>query len=354
MESAVRESEELFYTLAKLSPVGIFRADALGRYTYVSDHWRTITGLSLAQALHDRWQTGIHPGDRERVRAAWQQAVHGGAPFRSEHRFRRPDGTVRWVLGQALPEIDGEGDFRGHVGTITDITDRKQAERALVESERGKGEAARRAADTERRRLARELHDGALQDLGAVKLSLEVERKHERNDRIGAAIERLTAVITELRTVVENLQPGDLSRASLHEAIAAHAKWLSGPYDITLTLDLDPEVSVARAGTRGGYRIAQEALANAVQHGNATRITVRLAARSSAFVLEVEDDGVGFDANAPSHGMGLVNMRERAAALGGDLHVTSIAGQGTRVHVIIPESAGHGIPGSGRGDQSEP
>jgi PAS domain S-box-containing protein len=75
MESAVRESEELFYTLAKLSPVGIFRADALGRYTYVSDHWRTITGLSLAQALHDRWQTGIHPGDRERVRAAWQQAV---------------------------------------------------------------------------------------------------------------------------------------------------------------------------------------------------------------------------------------------------------------------------------------
>ena len=93
-----------------------------------------------------------------------------------------------------------------------------------------------------------------------------------------------------------------------------------------------------------------------MHHGNASRITVRLAAQSSAFVLEVEDDGTGFDASAPSHGMGLLNMRERAAALGGDLHVTSTAGQGTCVRVTIPgvQGSGHRVQGTARDGLSEP
>lgn len=342
MEAVVRESEELFHTLAELSPVGIFRTDAFGKWTYLNEHGRAITGRSFDAVLGHAWAEAVHPDDRERVASEWHRAVYARSAFRAEYRFQHRDGRIRWVLGQALPETNAAGDLRGHVGTITDITDRKHAEQALLDTERSKREAACSAADLERRRLARELHDGALQDLSAVKLLLEVERKQERAERLDPALERLTGVITELRAVVDNLQPGDLSRASLQEAIAAHAKWLSRPNGIALTLELDPSVCIAPTGIRDLYRIAQEALANAVRHGGPSRIIVRLHDESQATVLEIEDDGIGFDATGSAYGMGLLSMRERAAALGGELEIASTAGKGTCVRVAIPADDARG------------
>lgn len=336
MEAALRESEELFHTLAKLSPVGIFRTDAFGQNTYINEHGRAILGLTLEQARGSGWMTALHPDDRERVLAEWDAVRQARLPFRAEYRFRRPDGGVTWVLGEALAEINAAGEFRGYVGTITDITDRKSAEQAVLDAERAKGEAARSAADTERRRLARELHDGALQDLSAVKLLLEAQRKHARNAQLDPAVERLTAIIAELRAVVDNLQPGDLSRASLQDAIAAHAKWITRINDISLTLALAPAIRIAHTGVRDLYRIAQEGLANAVAHGKPSAITVRLTDHAHVLTLEIIDDGAGFDVDAPSSGRGLTNLRERAAALGGDLEIFSAAGVGTTIRVSVP------------------
>jgi signal transduction histidine kinase len=219
-----------------------------------------------------------------------------------------------------------------------DITALKEAERALLETERAKREAARSAADSERRRLARELHDGALQDLGAIKLTLEAERRRGTDATLGSVLDRIGSVIHEVRAVVENLQPGDLHKASLQEAIAAHARRLTHPAGIALMLELDDHVRIAPTGVRDLYRIAQEALANAVRHGNPRRIAVRLRQRMRDTLLEIDDDGRGFNAAVPSAGIGLASMRERAAALGGDLDIASTAGRGTRVRVVIPSA----------------
>jgi PAS domain S-box-containing protein len=134
-EAALLESEHRYATLARTSPVGIFRTDMAGNCLYVNQRWSEITGISHQQALGEGWEAALHPEDRDRVQTAGREAAATGEPFRSEFRFQRPDGTIRWVFGQAILETGIRDEPIGFVGTVTDITDRKLAEVALQESE---------------------------------------------------------------------------------------------------------------------------------------------------------------------------------------------------------------------------
>ena len=134
-EEAVRESERRFQTLANTSPVGIFRTDAQGQTTYVNPRWCQITGLSATDALGDRWLHAVHPEDREKLVQGWQAATQVQSTSKADYRFVHPDGTISWVIGQAVPEKDDAGRIVGYVGTVTDITERKRADEALRESQ---------------------------------------------------------------------------------------------------------------------------------------------------------------------------------------------------------------------------
>ena len=126
-EQALRLSEERFRLLASHAPVGIFLSDASGRCVFVNDHWREMSGLTVAQAWGDGWANAVHPEDRERVLAGWRQAVAAGEPSTSEFRFRRPDGRVVWLQGSAQLIKDDAG-APSYLGSCVDITARKQAE----------------------------------------------------------------------------------------------------------------------------------------------------------------------------------------------------------------------------------
>lgn len=127
-EAALQESESRFRTLAAISPVGIFRSDAAGRCHYVNDRFTEISGLSAAQAAVG-WQQAVHPEDRPCVAAQWEAATAQGRPFLCECRFLRPAGLA-WVVSQAAREDEGRPEA-GYVGTLTDITPIKLAERAV-------------------------------------------------------------------------------------------------------------------------------------------------------------------------------------------------------------------------------
>jgi PAS domain S-box-containing protein len=131
-EKALRESERRFQTLARVSPVGIFYTDAQGQGLYVNERWCEIAGLTPAEAAVEGWLKAIHPDDREQVLTRWDRAAQANLPFQSEHRFRRPDGKVTWVLAQAIAELNEAGVVKGYVGTITDISDRKALEKELA------------------------------------------------------------------------------------------------------------------------------------------------------------------------------------------------------------------------------
>jgi len=135
VQEALKESEAKYHTITELSPVGIFHTDAKGNCTYVNKKWCKIAGLTPKQAQGEGWTKGLHPEDRKHIFKEWYKAAKKKTPFRLEYRFKRPDGTVTWVYGQAAAKKSDSGKVVGYVGTITDITLLKNAEEKLKESE---------------------------------------------------------------------------------------------------------------------------------------------------------------------------------------------------------------------------
>ncbi|WP_026733887.1 PAS domain S-box protein [Fischerella sp. PCC 9605] len=133
-ELALQESQRRYQTLAEASPVGIFHTDSCGNCLYVNQRWSDITGLSTEAGLGNSWTSAIHVDDRDRVFAEWQETIAAKKPFYFEYRFVHPDSKIVWVISQALPEFDDDGELKGYIGTVTDITERKLAEDASRES----------------------------------------------------------------------------------------------------------------------------------------------------------------------------------------------------------------------------
>ncbi|MEM9452282.1 MAG: diguanylate cyclase [Cyanobacteria bacterium P01_E01_bin.6] len=130
-EAALRQSEQHYANLAKAAPVGIFQTNADGDCLYVNDRWCDIAGMPLEEAKGTGWVKQLHPDDRASVVAEWCRAVQAQSPFRLEYRFQTLTGKVTWVVGQAVAETGADGHISGYIGTVTDITEQKQAERDL-------------------------------------------------------------------------------------------------------------------------------------------------------------------------------------------------------------------------------
>ncbi|SDX12983.1 PAS domain S-box protein [Flavobacterium degerlachei] len=131
-EEAVFQSEKRYHTLTEFSPVGIFRTDASGYTTYVNPSWTQISGLSYERALGNGWLDAVHAEDRKAILNGWENATIKSEKSLSEYRLVKPDGTETWVMGQAIPEKNLDNEIIGYIGTITDITDRKNVESVII------------------------------------------------------------------------------------------------------------------------------------------------------------------------------------------------------------------------------
>jgi signal transduction histidine kinase len=202
------------------------------------------------------------------------------------------------------------------------------------------------AAEAERTRWARELHDDTLQGLGVLRLTLAAAQRDGRPEAIAAALEQaleqLGSDISSLRALITDLRPAALDQLGIEAAVMALIDRVKG-----LGLDIDVSVDMAyeqgRASTRyiseletAVYRIVQEALTNATKHGRAKRAVVEIHEGERSVRVMVRDDGQGFDPIQDSSGFGLPGMRERAELLGGTLSIESAAGQGTTVSALLP------------------
>jgi PAS domain S-box-containing protein len=127
-EKALYESEERFRVLVNYAPVGIFQTDTEGDCSFVNPRWLEITGLTEAQAMGKGWMNALHPEDREKVSSRWYKTTKTGQDFTLEYRLLTPQGQVNWVFGRAVGLYDKTGKCTGYFGTVTDITERKEAE----------------------------------------------------------------------------------------------------------------------------------------------------------------------------------------------------------------------------------
>lgn len=213
--------------------------------------------------------------------------------------------------------------------------------RLYEESLHAQEELARLELLEERERIAKELHDGVIQALFAVGMGLQgtaaMANDAEIARRIEHATEEVDRAIRDLRNYIFGLRPGILADRQLDQALQQLALEFQERTDVLTIVEVDPEVSAELASRAADVvQLAREALSNVGRHAEATscRVSLRRSARGAE--LEIDDDGRGFDPAAPSSGMGIANLQERAASLGGDLSITSVAGEGTTIRATLP------------------
>jgi signal transduction histidine kinase len=236
------------------------------------------------------------------------------------------------------------------VVVVRDITDRVNAsqdlERQVEERTREVIEQAQQlAAVEERQRLARELHDSVSQALYGIALGARTARTLLDSEPARAVepveyvLSLAEAGLAEMRALIFELRPESLETEGLVAALEKQSAATKARYGIEVVADLGEEPSLSFAQKEVFYRIAQEALHNVVKHAHATRAEVRLAAANGSVVLEVRDNGAGFNTSLsfPGH-MGLVSMMERAASIGANTEIKSEPGLGTTVKLALSAS----------------
>jgi PAS domain S-box-containing protein len=289
----------------------------------------------------------IHREDRDRVLRAAQDAADDGLPFVLEYRIERADGEQRWVLDRGQ-RVNGPRGEQWMDGAIFDITERRAAEEALRrhEVERARVEELRasqariiEAADAARRRIERDLHDGAQQHLVSLALEVRLARERAKRDPESAAAflehvgEALAAASAELRELAHGIHPSVLTERGLAAAVQALTRRASLPVEVVEV----PTGRLAPAVEAAAYFVVAEALTNVAKYAQASVATVAIAVADGRLVVEVGDDGVG-GASAEG-GSGLRGLADRVGALDGTLTVRSPPGEGTLLRAVIPIAA---------------
>ncbi len=350
-EERLRESEAKFRTLAETVAVAVFIAQGT-RLRYVNPTGVAITGYAPEEHFAMNFWEILHPDERELARARGMARQRGEpVPRNVEYRIITKSGELRWVDFSAVSvEFEGAPAF---LGTAVDITARKRIEQALrasLEELQRSREQLRMLAqrqtlvrEEERKRLGLDLHDGVCQELIGVGILLESIRcrlEHERPDAakdLAHALGYVNGIAEHLRLLARDLRPTLLVDVGLEGSLRALAAAMTTPERPVVARVVTPVPRLAEETEVAVYRIAQEALANAVRHADAQCIALSLLVTGGTLELEVRDDGRGFALETTSsRALGLVSMRERALAVGGALEIESGPGRGTTVRLRCP------------------
>jgi len=289
-----------------------------------------ILGWERAETVGRNLLELIVPEDRYLALMAIGSAANGVPAAERESRWLCRDGserTIAWVAQQILG-MDGRTLV---LISGADVTDRKRQE-AEVRASRVR---IVEAADDARRRLERNLHDGAQQRLVSLSLALRLAQAKLESDPDAAstvlesAREELSVALNELRELARGIHPAILTDRGLEAALESLATRSPVPVEIDAHVDgLPPAVEAA------AYYVVAESLANVVKYARASHVTVRIAQADERLAVEVADDGVG--GADPSAGTGLSGLTDRVEALDGSLAVESLPGAGTRIRAELP------------------
>ncbi len=248
------------------------------------------------------------------------------------------------VIGMLVLTASEEDAFTQHHSTLA-LAIATQAAIA-IENAQLYEQAQQLAAVEERQRLARELHDSVSQALYGIALGLHTARIQldrdpgELPESLNYLLSLAEAALDEMRALIFELRPEALEREGLVSALSKQGAALQARYGMIVQIELCEEPNLPLEVKQALYRIAQEAMHNTVKHARARNVELRLSQTANAVILEVRDDGVGFDplGSFPGH-LGLHSMQERLSSLSGTLQIESAPGQGTSILVQVPEAS---------------
>jgi PAS domain S-box-containing protein len=342
-ESVLRESEHRFRSLVDTAPVLVWISDPEGLCTFFNKPWLDFTGVPIEKQLGNGWSNLVHPEDRDRCVVEYLECVHSKTAFNLEYRLLRHDGVYRWVFDHGVPRY-GPAGFLGHIGSCIDITERKGAEEALRRFPR----ELLNAQEAERLRIAQELHDDLGQRIVALGIGINHLAQATGNNaklRTGFATLRKQAseIIDNIASLSRELRPVTLQVLGLAPALRSLCEEVSDPNGVKVVFTHHVELPDMPWTTAIAlYRVAQEALRNALTHSGAMQIDVAVSVAKACVVLTIADNGRGFvfDNASVQVGLGLTGMVERMKNIGGTLIIDStFAGTTVTASVALTEFA---------------
>ncbi|MGD0938716.1 MAG: PAS domain S-box protein [Terracidiphilus sp.] len=350
-EQALRESSELLGLFVEHAPAALAMFDEQMRYLHASRRWRADYSLG-DRDLRGVSHYDVFPEVPEQWREAHRRGLAGEVLCGEADRFVRANGTEQWIRWEVRPWRDAERKVGGIVIFSEEITERKKATEALLRSEketlqrqqlRALAERIRQAREEERKMVARELHDQIGQILTAIKFDMTWAMRHlppsedDVQKRLTGSIELINDGVKSVRKICSGLRPGILDDMGLAAAIEWQANEFSSRTGVPCQLTLPPVALVLDSDRATAiFRIFQESLTNVARHAEARSVKTSLQMENEDLVLVVADDGKGFRESEVGGSLGVLGMKERAAAWDGSVQVSSAPGKGTKVTVRMP------------------
>ena len=341
-QTELRKSEEKFSKAFQRSPLAISIVSiGEGRYVEVNETFEIQTGWKRDEVIG---RTPIEIGlwtDLDQRMAFMNQVLTNGNAKDLEVQLRRKDGQIRTSLGSAeMIEVNSE---RCILSVFADITERKQAEEAMS----GFSRRLIEAQETERTRIARELHDDVNQRLALVAISLKTAKaglptsEVKTSHILDEAGEKVSELESDVQALSHRLHSSKLEYLGLEAAASSFCRELSARQNIKIDFrcegipeDLSGDVSLCL------FRVLQEALHNAEKYSGVSEVEVSLTGSPHEIKLTVHDSGAGFDAKAARNGqgLGLTSMKERLRLVSGELSIDSEPGHGTTVLARVTQA----------------
>jgi len=368
-QTALKSSEERYALAQKAANIGSWDWNIVTGKLLWSERIEPMFGFPKGQfaGTYEAFLQSVHREDRDLVVNAVNACVEGGADYKIEHRIVWPNGVIRWVSETGDVMRNAEREAVRMLGVVQDITARKQAEQEIRElneeleqrvaartteltqtNKQLREEISRRRrlekeileiSEREQRRIGRELHDSLGQQLtGIAIISKVLEQKLQRQSLKEAAgakeiAQLVNEAINQTRQLSRGLHPVSLDEDGLMSALQTLAATTQNVFGVACAFQCTSPVLVKDASAAIHlYRIAQEAVTNAIRHGDTKQILLELSAHHDGAALVIENDGRDFPAKLPKgKGMGLQVMSYRAEMIGGTLDVQPRVGGGTKV-----------------------
>jgi PAS domain S-box-containing protein len=352
-EKSYRHAEEGLRKLFRDGPLGMVMIETDLRITEVNDTFCRMVGYTQQELLGKTITDLTHPDDQEEsILLALRLFSKDTSGHRCEMRYITRDGRTVWLSMTTTAALDGAGAPAYALGIAEEISDRKRVEAAILQQNQRlsadleaslaelKQSRARilALADQERRRIERDLHDGAQQRLVALRVRLGlVGDILDANPGSGAEVlselgRDVDAALDEVRSLARGVYPSLLADRGLEEALRAAARRCP----LAATVRADGIRRHAEEVETAVYFACMEAMQNAAKHAGGARGVVLTLSENGGLRFEVSDDGAGFSIADMRSGQGLLNMRDRLEAVGGTLTVESSAGHGTTVTGVVP------------------
>lgn len=344
IESRLRKSEEKYFATVKSISDAVIMIDEHYRITYMNPSAETTTGWRLADAqsklLFDIFRlknTATNESPFNPLQCYLNQgrtnSLGTDIMLMSRSGVERPIGE-----GSLSPVTNERGRHIGMVIIFKDLSDKMAHEKLLKEFEKKHLAALMEGQEQERSRIARDLHDGLGQLLNAIKMNIDLLGK--KDPRVSTLFQLIDDAIQESIRISENLVPSKLKDFDLATCLRSLCNSISKTSDTPISFESFGNARYIEQGQKVNlYRIAQEAINNALKHAKADSISVQLNEDEDRIELTIEDDGKGFEKNLSydqSQHHGLVNMRERAEMMGGKLTIESDTSRGTLIIVEAP------------------